>query len=86
MSPIAARKLSAVVDNVTRVLAVEVLAACQAMDFLKPLKSSRPIEAARRVVRRRVKTWTKDRFISPDLEAGADLVERGFGEILEELA
>jgi len=86
MSPIAARKLSAVVDNVTRVLAVEILAACQAMDFLKPLKSSRAIEAARRIVRRRVKTWTSDRFISPDLEAGAELVEGGFAEVLATLA
>jgi histidine ammonia-lyase len=85
MSPIAARKLTAVVDNVTRVLAVELLAACQAMDFLKPLKSSRAIEAARKIVRRRVKTWTKDRFISPDLEAGAKLVEEGFSEILATL-
>jgi histidine ammonia-lyase len=86
MSPIAARKFAAVVDNVTRVLAVEVLAACQALDFLKPLKSSRPIEEARRIVRRRVKTWTKDRFISPDLEAGAELVESGFTGILSTLA
>jgi histidine ammonia-lyase len=85
MSPIAARKLTAVVDNVTRVLAVELLAACQAMDFLKPLKSSRAIETARRIVRRRVKTWTRDRFISPDLEAGAELVEDGFSEILATL-
>jgi histidine ammonia-lyase len=74
-----------VVDNVTRVLAVELLAACQAMDFLKPLKSSRAIETARRIVRRRVKTWTRDRFISPDLEAGAELVEDGFSEILATL-
>ena len=86
MSPIAARKLAAVVENVTRVLAVEILAACQALDFAKPLKSSPPIEQARRIVRRRIRTWTTDRFISPDLEAGAELVENGFTEILSTLA
>ena len=86
MSPIAARKFAAVVENVTRVLAIEVLAACQALDFLKPLKSSAPIEEARRIVRRRVRTWKKDRFIAPDLEAGAELVEGAFGEILGSLA
>jgi len=86
MSPIAARKLASVVDNVTRVLAVEVLAACQALDFARPLKSSAPIEEARRIVRRRVKTWKADRFISPDLEAGAELVQGAFEGILEGLA
>ncbi len=86
MSPISARKFAAVVENVTRVLAIEILAACQALDFLKPLKSSARIEEARRIVRRRVKTWTKDRFISPDLEAGAELVETGLSEFLVSLA
>jgi len=85
MSPIAARKFAAVVDNVTRVLAIEVLAACQALDFQKPLKSSRPIEEARRIVRRRVKTWTKDRYIAPDLEAGAELVETGLAALTQSL-
>jgi histidine ammonia-lyase len=85
MSPISARKFASVVDNVTRVLAIEILAACQALDFLKPLRSSRPIEEARRIVRRRVKTWTKDRFISPDLEAGAELVESELGAFAEDL-
>ena len=86
MSPIAARKFAAVVENVTRVLAIEILAACQALDFRKPRKSSAPIEEARRIVRRRVRTWKKDRFIAPDLEAGAELVEGAFGEILGSLA
>ena len=86
MSPISARKLSAVVENVTRVLAIEILAACQALDFLKPLASSPAIEEARRIVRRRVRPWKKDRFIAPDLEAGAELVDSAFSGILERLA
>jgi histidine ammonia-lyase len=85
MSPIAARKFASVVDNVTRVLAIEILAACQALDFLRPLRSSPRIEEARRIVRRRVKTWKEDRFISPDLEAGARLVEDAFGDLLARL-
>ncbi|MGH9443125.1 MAG: histidine ammonia-lyase [Thermoanaerobaculia bacterium] len=86
MSSIAARKFSQVADNVAGVLAIEILAACQALDFLKPLKSSAPIEAARKVVRRKIRTWTDDRFIAPDLEAGRALVEFGFGDLLETLA
>ncbi len=86
MSSIAARKLSAVVRNVEAVLAIELLAACQALDFLKPLRSSLPIEAARRIIRRKVRTWTDDRYLAPDLAAGRGLVETGLGEILETLA
>ena len=86
MSSIAARKLSSVADNVAGVLAIELLAACQALDFLRPLRSSAPIEAARRAIRRKVRTWTDDRFLAPDLEAGRRLVETGFGDLLGELA
>ncbi len=86
MSSIAARKLSSVADNVAGVLAIELLAACQALDLLKPLKSSAPIQAARGAIRRKVRTWTDDRYIAPDLEAGRQLVETGFEDLLGELA
>jgi histidine ammonia-lyase len=85
MSSIAARKFSTVADNVAGVLAIELLAACQALDFLKPLKSSAPIEVARKIVRRKVGTWTDDRYIAPDLEAGRQLVETGLAELLGSL-
>jgi histidine ammonia-lyase len=85
MSSIAARKFSQVVENVTSVLAIELLAACQALDFLRPLRSSPMLEAARREVRRNVKNWKADRFIAPDLEAGKRLIESGFEALLEEL-
>ena len=47
MSPIAARKLASIVENLERVLAIELIAAFQAMEFLKPLRSSAPIERVR---------------------------------------
>src|SRR5512135_1785807 len=61
MSPIAARKLAAVVDNLERVLAIEAIAAFQAMEFLRPLASSPAIEAVRRAFRRTVRPWHRDR-------------------------
>ena len=69
MSPIAARKLAAVVVNLERVLSIELLAAFQAMEFLRPLPSSKPIERVRRAFRRAVAPWTRDRVLSEDLEA-----------------
>ncbi|HEX4441380.1 MAG TPA: histidine ammonia-lyase [Thermoanaerobaculia bacterium] len=67
MSPIAARKFAQVVANLERVLAIELLAAFQAMEFLRPLRSSAPIERVRRAFRRRVRAWTHDRELHPDL-------------------
>ena len=68
MSPIAARKLASIVENLERVLAIELIAAFQAMEFLKPLRSSAPIERVRTLFRRRVRAWTSDRELHPDLE------------------
>ena len=69
MSTIAARKLAAIVDNLERVLAIELVSAFQAMEFLRPLTSSTPIERVRGVFRRKVKAWNADRELYPDLEA-----------------
>ena len=69
MSTIAARKLAAIVDNLERVLAIELVSAFQAMEFLRPLTSSTPIERVRGVFRRKVKAWNADRELYQDLEA-----------------
>jgi histidine ammonia-lyase len=68
MSPIAARKFAAIVESLERVLAAELLVALQAMEFLRPLKSSLPLEKIRRAVRRVVPAWGNDRVLSADLE------------------
>jgi histidine ammonia-lyase len=69
MSPIAARKFAAIVENLERVLAIELVAAFQAMEFLRPLSSSPPIERVRRQFRRRVRAWNADRELYRDLES-----------------
>jgi histidine ammonia-lyase len=68
MSPIAARKFAAIVQNLERVLAIELIVAFQAMEFLRPLRSSKAIEAVRRDFRRVVRAWDRDRELHPDLE------------------
>ena len=68
MSPIAARKFSSVVENLERVLAIELLVALQAMEFLRPLVTSRPLERIRRSFRRAVPPWKSDRQLAVDLE------------------
>jgi histidine ammonia-lyase len=68
MSPIAARKFAAIVENLERVLAIEALAAFQAMEFLRPLASSAPIERVRGAFRRVIRPWNRDREMHLDLE------------------
>jgi histidine ammonia-lyase len=68
MSPVAARKFAAIVTNLERVLAIELMTAFQAMEFLKPLTASRSIERVRRPFRRTVRPWTRDRVLSVDLD------------------
>ncbi|MEP6801561.1 MAG: histidine ammonia-lyase [Acidobacteriota bacterium] len=69
MSPIAARKFAGVVDNLERVLGIELLAAFQAMEFLRPLRSSKLLERLRTAFREVVSPWDEDRLLAPDLEA-----------------
>jgi histidine ammonia-lyase len=83
MSPIAARKFAKVVENLERVLSIEILVAFQAMEFLRPLASSPPLEAIRRSFRRRVSPWRRDRQLSQDLEAARLFVD---GDAVKALA
>jgi histidine ammonia-lyase len=75
MSSIAARKLAAIVENLAIVLSIELTVAFQAMEFLRPLASSRPIEGARRSFRKVVAPWTADRELAPDLAAARAFLE-----------
>lgn len=77
MGPIAARQAAQVVQNVGRILAIEVLAACQGLEFLKPLVTAPPLDAVYRRVRTRVPAYNQDRLLSPEIEAVAERVKDG---------
>ncbi|HSD67769.1 MAG TPA: aromatic amino acid lyase, partial [Vicinamibacteria bacterium] len=77
MGPTAAWKAARVVANTGRVLAVELLAACEALDFRRPLRSSDPLEAVHALVRQGVPTHGQDRVLGPEIEALALLLRSG---------
>ena len=77
MGPTAAWKAARVVANTSRVLAVELLAACEALDFRRPLRSSASLEAVHARVRERVPTHGHDRVLGPEIEALAELLRSG---------
>ncbi len=80
-----------VLSNAEHVLAIELLAAVQAVEYLAPLEPGRGSEAARVFVRSLSARVTEDRPLAPDIEALAvairdgslgDAVEAAAGELL----
>ncbi|MEO8277697.1 MAG: histidine ammonia-lyase [Thermoanaerobaculia bacterium] len=63
----AAIKCRQICGNVRQILAIEVLAAAQGIDLLRPLRSSPDLEDLHRWLRRSVPAWIEDREMSPDL-------------------
>ncbi len=68
MGSISGRKLNQVLDNLEYILAIELMSACQAIEFRRPLKSSPILEAAHEYVRNFVEFASEDRIFSDDIQ------------------
>ena len=73
----AAVKARAVLENVETVLGVELLCACQGIEFRRPHRSSPALEAVQAVLRARVPKLERDRVLYLDMRAAAELVRDG---------
>lgn len=75
MAPRAGVRLWEMAANVRHILAIEWLGACQGMDLREgSLKTTPPLETARRTLRTRVPFYEEDRFFAPDIEAASALL------------
>lgn len=72
-----ARKLRRAIDGLARVLAIEVLTGCRALDLRAPLQPAPATGAVRDLVRSRVQGPGPDRFVSPEIEAVTELIASG---------
>ena len=77
MGMTAALKWKRVVRNTRAVLAIEALTAARALEFLRPLKSSVPLERARDRVRSVCVAWEGDHALSGDIAAIEKLIADG---------
>lgn len=77
MATYAARRLLKMAENCSAILAIEVLAATQGIDFHEPLKTSPTLTAVHTLVRKQVAFYAEDRYFSPDIIAIQTLVETG---------
>jgi histidine ammonia-lyase len=65
------------VENVERVIAIELQAACQALDLLRPLESTEPLEKLFTLVREKVPFYETDHVLSSNIESVTELVKSG---------
>ncbi|MEQ1755682.1 MAG: histidine ammonia-lyase [Micropepsaceae bacterium] len=77
MATFAARRLSDMHANSSGIIAIELLAAAQGIEFRRPLKSSPVLEAELAAIRADVAPYDKDRFFAPDIAAARALVDSG---------
>jgi len=72
-----ARRLHPMVDNLGRILGIELLAAAQGVELRAPLKTAPVLTRVIETVRAEVPPLGDDRFMAGDLETGARLVRDG---------
>lgn len=75
MGSISGRKLNRVLDNLEFILAIELLSACQAIEFRRPLKSSAILEFAHEHVREYVGFAEEDRIFADDINKVAGMIK-----------
>jgi histidine ammonia-lyase len=71
------------IANLQRIIAIELLAACQGIDLLAPLRTGKEAQRAFDLVRSIVPTLEADRPLAPDIGAVVNLVQGGgFSKLL----
>jgi histidine ammonia-lyase len=76
-----ALKTQQIIDNAQAVIAIELMAGAQAVDFRAPLKPSKGIQAAHSVIRKHVAHLEEDRPLYNDINQLKEVVQSG--EILD---
>jgi len=75
MGSIGSRKALRVIDNLEKILAIELLCAAQAFDFRKPLKSSEVLDDVHDTIREKIDFAAEDRIFSLDIEHAIQLIK-----------
>ena len=73
----AALRLATMAEHLAVILAIELLAAAQGIEFHRPLRTSPALESAHAAIREAAAPWDADRVMAPDIEAVKRLAESG---------
>lgn len=77
MAPHGARRLLAMAENSAVIVAIELLAAAQGVEFHRPLKTSAALEEVHAKIRASVPFYGEDRYFAPDIAAMKAMVTGG---------
>ncbi|MBL6751770.1 MAG: histidine ammonia-lyase [Nevskia sp.] len=77
MATFAARRLLEMAANTRGIVAIELLAAAQGIDFHAPLRTSPALAGVHAQIRARALFYAEDRYFAPDIAAVAALIEAG---------
>ncbi len=75
MGSISGRKFNQILENLEKIFAIELMYACQAMEFRRPNTFSRIIEKNFEIIRNKVDKLEEDRLLKDDIDAMIDLVK-----------
>ncbi len=76
MGSISARKALRIVDNLEKILGIELFCAAQAFDFRKPLHSGKIIDACHDYIRRKITFVDHDRVLANDMNIAIDIIKK----------
>ena len=86
MATFAARRLADMNANVSAILAIELLAAAEGIEFHRPLNTSERLERAHKLLRSVAQRFDQDRAMSPAIDAVRSLIEtRAFLGVLDDV-
>ncbi len=77
MGSISGRKLHQILSNLEKIQAIELLTACQALDFVRPLRTSPILETLHAKVREHVPHFTQDEYFGDSIQKGIELIQKG---------
>lgn len=77
MGSISGRKTLRIINNLEKILAVELLCAAQAIDFHRPLKSNPMIKKVHDLIRKKISHADADRVFAGDIEMAVQLIQSG---------
>ncbi len=75
MATFAARRLFSMIENTNTIVGIELLAAAQGIDLLKPLKTSPSLQKAHKLIRESIAFYAKDRYFAKDIAAIKSLMK-----------
>jgi histidine ammonia-lyase len=73
-------------ENTLGIIAIELLATCQGINFRRPLKTSPMLENVFALVREKISYYDKDRFFAPDITAAKKIIRSGALQRLVDLS